>query len=114
MLLLCAARTVSSSISRYPCCPPEKSHGFTHVLLPSMPLTAELGSSMVVEPGGAAQVPSEAGCSPGTSAESPRMEVAAGKRLTLWFWIDFSWKEGSVLTQKKCRNNRVGDFFFFF
>lgn len=58
-------------------------------------------------------MPTEAGCSPGTGAESPHMEVAAGKRLTLWFWIDFSWKEGSVLTQKKCRNNRVGDFFFF-
>lgn len=38
VLLLCAARTVSSSISCYPRCPPERSHGFTHVLLPSMPL----------------------------------------------------------------------------
>lgn len=38
VLLLRTARTVSSSISRYPRCPPERSHGFTHVLLPSMPL----------------------------------------------------------------------------
>lgn len=36
-----------------------------------------------------------------------------GKWLTLWYWTDFSWKEGSVLTQKKCRNNRVEGFFCF-
>lgn len=55
----------------------------------------------------------EVGCLPGASATSPCMEEMAGKRLTLWYWIDFSWKEGSVLTQKKCRNNRVGVFFVF-
>lgn len=47
-------------------------------------------------------------CLPGTSTTLPCLEETAGKQLTLWYWIDFSWKEGSVLTQKKCRNNSVG------